>query len=101
MPKTGRKSLEMKAVQIDDETIYLVSWPIDEELDEPLPAPCEAVLRGMLSGESNAAIVKERGTSPRTIANQVAALLRQFQVSSRHELVAALARRRASRHGAS
>ena len=35
---------------------------------------------------------EDRGTSPRTVANQVAALLRKFGVSSRYELVLAITR---------
>lgn len=43
-----------------------------------------AVARGL----SNAKIAAERQASPRTIANQVAAIMRKLGVSSRAELVA-------------
>ena len=52
----------------------------------------ESVIRGIAMGRSNAEIAKERGTSPRTVANQVATLLRKFGVTSRYELVVAMAR---------
>jgi DNA-binding NarL/FixJ family response regulator len=45
-----------------------------------------AIARGM----SNAQIAAERGVSPRTVANQVAALLRKCGVTSRVELAGAL-----------
>lgn len=43
-----------------------------------------AVARGL----SNAEIAKGRGASPRTIANQVAAIMKKLGVSSRVELAA-------------
>lgn len=50
--------------------------------------PAEAdVVRGVLAGESNAAIAARRGTSVRTVANQLAALFKKLGVGSRAELV--------------
>src|SRR5262245_34236091 len=46
-----------------------------------------AVLAGVLHGDSNAEIARQRGTRPRTIANQVASLFRKFGVRSRLELI--------------
>lgn len=45
------------------------------------------VVRGVLAGESNAAIAARRGTSVRTVANQLAALFKKLGVGSRAELV--------------
>lgn len=45
-----------------------------------------AILASILEGSSNRAISRQRGTSERTVANQIAALLRKFRVSSRREL---------------
>jgi DNA-binding NarL/FixJ family response regulator len=42
----------------------------------------------IVSGSSNAAIALARGVSVRTVANQVAALLRKMGVTSRTELAA-------------
>jgi DNA-binding NarL/FixJ family response regulator len=67
----------------------------------PLPAPTlpnslsEAerdVAIVVLAGMSNTEIAVARGTSTRTVANQVASLLRKLGVRSRTEAVAALAR---------
>ena len=50
-----------------------------------------AVLEGLLAGQSNAAIARARGTSIRTVANQVAALMRKLGLDSRRELIARFA----------
>lgn len=43
---------------------------------------CELVLRG----QDNRAIAAKRGTSPRTVANQIASIFRKLGVHSRAEL---------------
>src|SRR5437868_5669537 len=48
----------------------------------------EIVMKAIFEGKSNDAIARERGTSVRTIANQVASIFRKHRVSSRRELVA-------------
>jgi DNA-binding NarL/FixJ family response regulator len=53
------------------------------------PAEREVAL-GVLRGRSNAEIARARGTSPRTIAKQVASLFRRLGVGSRAELVGRL-----------
>jgi DNA-binding NarL/FixJ family response regulator len=45
----------------------------------------------LLEGKRNADIARERGTSVRTVANQVAAIFRKLKVRSRAELVATAA----------
>jgi DNA-binding CsgD family transcriptional regulator len=46
-----------------------------------------AVLRLLVAGASNADISRARGTSVRTIANQVASLLRKLGAASRYDLI--------------
>jgi DNA-binding NarL/FixJ family response regulator len=45
------------------------------------------VARGVLLGQSNAAIATARSTSPRTVAKQVASIFQKLGVGSRAELV--------------
>ena len=45
------------------------------------------VLKRIVDGESNAEIAEGRGTSARTVANQVAEIFRHFDVRSRAALV--------------
>jgi DNA-binding NarL/FixJ family response regulator len=47
-----------------------------------------AVAAMILAGHSNCAIARERGTSPRTVVSQTAAIFRKLGVASRRELVA-------------
>lgn len=47
-------------------------------------------LSSLMRGMSNDAIARKRGTSLRTVANQVASIFRKLQVHSRRELVALL-----------
>lgn len=49
-----------------------------------------AIINGLLGGKCLAAIARERGTSLRTVANQVANSYRKLGVSSRRELLALL-----------
>lgn len=46
----------------------------------------------LLAGKSNAEIAKARGVALRTIANQVASILRKMRVGSRSALLARLSR---------
>lgn len=48
----------------------------------------------LLAGCSNREIAWRRGTSPRTVANQLAQIFRKLGVQSRHELLAATLQRR-------
>jgi DNA-binding CsgD family transcriptional regulator len=62
----------------------------------PLPAKLTAAEREVvtliLEGKSNAAIAKARGVAVRTVANQVASILRKLRVGSRSGLLARLTR---------
>src|SRR5262249_34990435 len=47
-----------------------------------------AVVDGLLAGKRIAAIARERGTSPRTVAHQITRTYRKLGVASRRELLA-------------
>jgi DNA-binding CsgD family transcriptional regulator len=47
----------------------------------------QAVLERLLAGESNVAIARRRGTSARTVANQVASIFKKIGVGSRRQLL--------------
>jgi DNA-binding NarL/FixJ family response regulator len=49
-----------------------------------------AVARALIAGSSNAEIAKARGTSIKTVANQLYAMYRKLGVNTREELVARL-----------
>jgi DNA-binding NarL/FixJ family response regulator len=81
--------LDVDLVDVDGETILILSWPAGKHpaAELPLTSAEQAVLRKIVAGWSNAEIAAARGTSTRTVANQVASLLRKFRVTSRHQLV--------------
>ncbi|MFO0740209.1 MAG: helix-turn-helix transcriptional regulator [Labilithrix sp.] len=83
--------VEIEVADVAGERLAILTWPV---VPPPsLSASEEEILRGIALGKTNAEIAKKRGTSPRTVANQVAALLEKFGVGSRHELVLAMSRR--------
>lgn len=55
-----------------------------------LSAAERAIVAGLLSGQRIAAIAHERGTSPRTVGNQISSIYRKLGISSRRELLALL-----------
>lgn len=68
---------------------------IDEASLTPLSGAEQDVARRILSGETNAVIARRRGVSTRTVANQVASILRKLGQRSRADVVAILAGGRA------
>ena len=75
----------LTAEQIDDDLVVF-SWDVAAPPPE-LTAAERDVLARVARGESNAAIAKARKTSVRTIANQVASLLRKTGAASRFDLI--------------
>jgi DNA-binding CsgD family transcriptional regulator len=81
------------AVQIGAGRYVLVSFTRDgSQLPLRLTAAERQIAAALLSGLSNAAIGRLRGSSPRTVANQTASLYRKLGVHSRGELAARWAR---------
>lgn len=76
----------LSAERIDDDLI-IFSWDAHEGPPADLTAAERDVLVRVVRGESNAAIASARKTSVRTIANQVASLLRKTKASSRFDLI--------------
>jgi DNA-binding CsgD family transcriptional regulator len=75
------------AIEVDDQEFAVLEWS-DAPLELParLTAAEREVVRRMLLGASNADMARARGTSVRTIANQVASALRKLGIGSRLEL---------------
>jgi DNA-binding NarL/FixJ family response regulator len=75
--------------------ISLPNETVPDRVDRLTPAE-RAVTSLLLGGLSNAEIAAKRGTSERTVANQIAAIFRKLGVSSRTELVTRDATRRST-----
>ncbi|MBI2375097.1 MAG: helix-turn-helix transcriptional regulator [Deltaproteobacteria bacterium] len=69
----------------------IISYPIVEDLDPRLSRAEREIVGFVVEGRSNQQIGRARGTSARTIANQLARTYRKLGVGSRRELVARLA----------
>jgi DNA-binding NarL/FixJ family response regulator len=85
--------LRASRVTIDGEDLAVFSFPLPPPtLPNSLSvAECDVAI-AVLEGLSNTEIARARGTSTRTVANQVASLLKKLGVRSRTEAAAALAR---------
>jgi DNA-binding NarL/FixJ family response regulator len=59
----------------------------DQRLAAMLPSAELAVIRSLVEGLSYGDIARRRGTSTRTVANQISAVFRRLRVSGRNELV--------------
>jgi len=86
--------VEIEIVEIDGETLLVFhcepSTPVEARPN--LTQAESELLRALAAGHPNAQIASARRTSKRTVANQVQALMRKFNVQSRHQLEAKGAR---------
>jgi DNA-binding CsgD family transcriptional regulator len=86
-----RSVLELRTTELDD-ALVLVSIGLENDPVEYLSLAEQEVCRHAVAGLSNAAIAELRGCSPRTIANQLAAVYRKLGVRGRRELRVHLSR---------
>lgn len=72
----------------DNRELRVISTPRpDAQLHGVLPSAELSVIRSLIEGLSYEEIAGQRGTSTRTIANQITAVFRRLRVSGRNELV--------------
>jgi DNA-binding NarL/FixJ family response regulator len=91
LPVSAPPGLEAHTFQIDSDEYVVVAFDVVPERASPITddlTPAELSVMSLLAqGQSNAAIARARGTSPRTIANQLTGLYRKLGVTSRRELL--------------
>jgi DNA-binding NarL/FixJ family response regulator len=73
-------------VEIGAGNYVLLSFPRARDVLDALTAAERHVALAVLAGLSNGEVAQMRGSSPRTIANQVATIFRKLAVRSRAEL---------------
>jgi DNA-binding CsgD family transcriptional regulator len=78
--QVGEAQFAVLSVPLADSSTLLELTPVERQVAQLAAA-----------GLSNAAIGRCRGTAERTVANQMASILRKLRVSSRYELAARLA----------
>jgi DNA-binding NarL/FixJ family response regulator len=89
-PSTARppQGLVVEKLTVDGEELFVFEWASEPVAPPPELSTAEAdVLARLARGQSNAEIAKARKTSVRTVANQVASLLRKTGAASRFELI--------------
>ncbi len=90
MPPRGLSATRFK---VGTQDVAVLSFPVPEyQLPDSLTNAERDVVDMLLRGHSNAEIGEHRGTSVRTVANQVAAVFRKLGVTSRAALMAKLGR---------
>jgi DNA-binding CsgD family transcriptional regulator len=94
----GRKTrpagqpLRIRRFELADTTLALISFSTEISTPVSLTDAERRIVGQLLRGRSDREIARLRGTSPRTVANQLRTLFRKLGVSSRAELVARLSR---------
>jgi DNA-binding CsgD family transcriptional regulator len=77
---------------VDDSVLAVLTIPLVDDASLCKLTPVERCVASLAAeGLSNAAIGHRRGTSERTVANQMASILRKLNVGSRYHLAARLA----------
>ena len=95
----GDRSVVGERLEIDGTELFLLGTPsLSKCLPDDLTHAEKDVAALVLEGMSNREIALTRGTSVRTIANQVAAIFRKLRVTARVELGQALLRVSAPEH---
>jgi len=79
-------------VQLVDDDLAIFAWDAERPATPDLTPAERDVLTRITRGASNAAIATARKTSERTVANQVARLLKKLDASSRYDLIRRYAR---------
>ena len=85
------RGLRSARFRVGSHELAVLSFPVGvPELPATLSLAERAVAWAVMEGFSNAEIAEIRRTSERTVANQVASVLKKLRVRSRGELVVAL-----------
>jgi DNA-binding NarL/FixJ family response regulator len=83
--------LAAESLVIDGEELLVFSWVDTPEISQSPPdilSEAEVdVLKRIVRGDTNAQIARARKSAVRTVANQVASLLRKTGAASRYELI--------------
>ncbi len=76
---------------VGEQEVVVFSFPAPtSRAPSDLSGSEQEILRHLLAGHDNATIARYRGTSPRTVSKQVAAIYRKLGVHSRAELASRL-----------
>jgi len=80
--------LRVGSLEVGGEVLALFDWPVAPRLPALLSSAEREVAELALRGLSNDEIAQARGTSARTVANQLASVYRKLGIGSRLQLFA-------------
>ncbi|MCP3139763.1 response regulator transcription factor [Pyxidicoccus xibeiensis] len=83
----GPPRLSVDSLELEGEQFAVFAWDVDRPRGADLTQSERHVLELLVSGASNADIARARRASVRTVANQVASVLRKLGAASRYELI--------------
>lgn len=87
--RQARGDVRCVLLRVGQDELAILTLPTRLAIEDSSLSPAERdVVAAVVAGRSNAEIAAARGTSPRTVANQVALVFRKLGVGSRSELVA-------------
>lgn len=86
-PIAPPEGLVVDRLRVGSEELLVFEWSKARKDVMGLTDAERDVLARLVRGDSNAAIAKARKTSVRTVANQVASLLRKTSAKSRYDLI--------------
>ena len=96
-PEDAEQEPRLTRFRIQSEELAVLSFPIAQASTVAhLTGAEREVAQAILHGLSNEEIAQRRGTSPRTVANQIAGLFRKMGAQSRSELARRLLDRSAN-----
>jgi DNA-binding NarL/FixJ family response regulator len=82
------RGLEAYTVNVGNEELLILGFALPRIVPPPgLTAAEEEVVRAVASGMKNAEIARRRGTSQRTVANQLTSIFQKLGITSRAQLV--------------
>src|SRR5215472_3796961 len=84
------RKLGVRVFSAGSDTMAILDFPLEGGRSSPLTRAEHVILVELLRGRSNSTIARARGVSERTVATQVAEILRKLGVRSRADLAARL-----------
>ena len=85
---TAPRDLSVLRFELAEGQYAIFEFPTPEvNVPQGLSQAEDSVVRAILAGKSNAVIARERGTSPRTVANQLQSIYRKLKLSGRKALI--------------
>lgn len=87
MSKDDSDGIRVSETEFGDEKLIVVSVPVSEDIPDILTPTERNICKLVTEGLTNQEIADHRGTSVRTVANQIGSIFRKVKVNNRAALV--------------